>query len=100
MTVLCGRRVPAVSVIWAVESGEPGGGGEDRTFRPGVLGVQGRPHLLSPFCPPSPVLGDTAVLQERSQDGKVEMTVELVRAISQVSYFLSRGREAVLLFRI
>ena len=54
----------------------------------------------SPFCPSSPVLWDTAVLQERSQEGKAEMTVELVKAISQVSYFLSHPRKAVLFFRI
>ena len=63
--------------------------GEDRVFRLVILGVQ-RPHLFTLlFLPPALPFQDSAVLQEKSQEKKAKMTVELVKAIPQVSYFIS-----------
>lgn len=63
--------------------------GEDRIFRLMILGVESRPHLLTPLSLPPCLSSRILLFSKRSQEGKVEMTVELVKAISQVSYFHS-----------
>lgn len=74
--------------------------GEDRILTLLIVGVQRGPHFLTLlFLLPALPSQDSAVLQERSQEKKVKMTVELVKAIPQVSYFISLPRKAALLFR-
>ena len=73
--------------------------GEDRIFTLVILGVRRGSHLFTLFLLPALPSQDTAVLQEKSQEKKVKMTVELVKAIPQVSYSISLPRKAVFLFR-